>query len=98
MNELAWRHHLPIISLCEVFLDAQLTLWSDLAEIQTFILCMSSLPASIKKITWKATEVEIVFSHHKSMGALCYHGNLSCDPICSKMQPFPNPKDATDRF
>ena len=62
MNELAWRHHFPIISLKGNFLNAQGQLTplsvvrsgrnSNLPE----ILCMSSLPASIKRIGSKTTK------------------------------------------
>ena len=39
------------------------------------ILCISSLPASIKRIGHH-------FPHNKSMGPFCCHGHLSFDPIC----------------
>ena len=47
---------------------------------------MSTLPASIKKIQWKTTEKRWRhrFSHYKSMGAFCCHGNQSFDLICPK--------------
>ena len=50
------------------------------------ILCMSSLPASIKRIGSKTTEKRWInrFPHYKSMGAFCFHGNQSFDPICPK--------------
>ena len=50
------------------------------------ILCMSSFPASIKKIRSKTTEKRWRhrFSHYKSMGAFCCHGNQSFDLICPK--------------
>ena len=50
------------------------------------ILCMSSLPASMKRIGSKATEKRWRhrFPHYKSMGAFCCHGNQSFDPICTK--------------
>ena len=60
------------------FLDAQGQLtpsqWSNQAE----ILCMSLLPASIKRIGSKTTEKRWrhSFPHYKSMGAFCCHGNL----------------------
>ena len=55
---------------------------SNLSE----ILCMSSLPASIKRIGSKPTEKwwRHHFPHCKSMGAFCCHGNHSFDPICPK--------------
>ena len=50
------------------------------------MLCMSSLPASIKKIRSKTTEKRWRhrFPHCKSMGAFCCHGKQSFDPICPK--------------
>ena len=47
---------------------------------------MSSLPASIRKIRSKTTEKRWRhrFSHYKSMGAFCCHGNHSFDLICPK--------------
>ena len=50
------------------------------------ILCMSSLPASIKRIGSKTTQKRWRhhFPHYKSMGAFCCHGNQSFDPICPK--------------
>ena len=50
------------------------------------ILCMSSLPATIKRIGSKTTEKRWRhhFPHYKSMGAFCCHGNQSFDPICPK--------------
>ena len=55
---------------------------SNLSE----ILCMSSLPAGIKRIGSKTTEKRWRhrFPHYKSMGDLCCHGNQSFDPICPK--------------
>ena len=51
------------------------------------ILCMSSSPASIKRIRSKATEKRWRhhFPHDKSMGAFCCHGHQSFDPICLKL-------------
>ena len=50
------------------------------------VLCMSSLPTSIKRIWSKATEKRWRhhFPHYKSMGAICCHGHWSFDPICLK--------------
>ena len=50
------------------------------------ILCMSSLPASIKRIGSKATEKRWRhhFPHYKSMWAFCCHGHQSFDPISLK--------------
>ena len=50
------------------------------------ILCMSSLPASIKRIGSKTTEKRWRhrFPHYKPMGAFCCYGNQSFEPICPK--------------
>ena len=55
---------------------------SNLSE----ILCMSSLPASIKRTGSKTTKKRWRhhFHHYKSTGAFCCHGNHSFDPICPK--------------
>ena len=75
-----------------IFLDAQgqLTLLSAIRSGRNSnsseILCMSSLPASIRRIGSKATEKRLRhhFPHYKSMGAFCCHGHQSFDPICLK--------------
>ena len=50
------------------------------------ILCMSSIPASTKRIRSKATKKRWRhrFPHYKSMGAFCCHGYQSFDPVCPK--------------
>ena len=55
---------------------------SNLSE----ILCVSSLPASIKRIGSKATVKRLRhhFPHYKWMGAFCCHGHQNFDPICLK--------------
>ena len=83
------------------FLDAQgqLTPWSEVRSgwnsNSSKILCMSSLPASIKRIGSKSTDKRWrhCFPHYKSMGAFCCHGNQSSDPICPKTicSLFPTP-------
>ena len=91
MNELAWRQHFPIISLWD-FLDAQGQLTpqsvvrSGWNSNSSKILCMSSLPASIKRIGSKTTENRSrhCFLHYKLMGAFCCHGNQSFDLISPK--------------
>ena len=66
------------------------------------ILCMSSLPASIKRIGSKTTQKRwrYHFPYYKSMGAFCCHGNQSFDLICPKtlFSLFPYPSDATDKI
>ena len=68
-----------------------------MAEIRTRleILCMSSLPASIKRIGSKTTEKRWrhPFPHYKSMGAFCCHGNQSFGSVYPKTlcSLFPTP-------
>ena len=47
------------------------------------MLWLYSLPARIKKIQSKIKELEWSqgFPHYNPMGAICYHGNQSSDPI-----------------
>ena len=91
MNKLAWRHHFPITNLWEIFRRSWAANsvvcgpnWSKFELVRD--LCMSSLPASIKRIGSKATEKRWRhhFPHYKSMGAFCCHGHQSFDPICLK--------------
>ena len=70
---------------------------SNLSE----ILCMSSLPASIKRIGSKTTKKRWRhhFLHYKSMGAFCCHGNQFWSNLPQNlMQPFPYPNDATHKI
>ena len=60
MNKLPWRHHFPIISPCEIFRCSRAAnsivsgpIWP---KVKLEILCMSLLPASIKRIGSKTTE------------------------------------------
>ena len=87
MNELAWRHHFPIISQWKIFLDLKGSYLHsqmfDLAEIRTcqrFYACPHYLQGSKSaEKRWRH-----YFPHFKSMGAFCCHGNQSFDPICPK--------------
>ena len=89
MKELAWRQHFPIISLWD-FLDAlgQLTPQSLVrsGRNSSEILCMSWLPARIKRIGSKTTEKRWrnPFLHYMSMGAFCCHENQSFAPTATK--------------
>ena len=100
MNDLAGRHHYPIISLWDFFRpQGQVTPKSDVRSGRNSnsseILCMSSLPASIKRIGSKTTEKRWRhhFPHYKSMGAFCCHAIQSFDLICPKTlcSIFPTP-------
>ena len=91
MNELAWRHHFPIISLWEIFRRSSSAnsivsgpIWPKVKLLQD--LCMSSLPASIKRIRSKTIKKRWRhrFPYYKSMGAFCCHRNQSLKPICPK--------------
>ena len=67
MNDLAWRQRFPIISLWEIFRRSrQLTPYSVVQSGResnsSETLCMSSLPASIKRIGSKTTEKR--WRHH----------------------------------
>ena len=75
-----------------IFLDAQGQL-SPLSVVRSGrnsnsseILCMSSLPASVKRIRSKATKKRWRhhFPHYKSMGAFWCHGPQSFNPVCLK--------------
>ena len=83
------------------FLDAQgqLTPLSGVRSCRNWnsseILCMSSLPASIKRIKSKTTDKRRrnCFPHYKSMGTFCCPGSQSFDPICPKSNAaFPPPQ------
>ena len=57
------------------------------------ILCMSSLPASIKRTGSKTTKKRLRhhFPHYKSTGAFFCHENQSFDPICPLCSLSPTP-------
>ena len=88
------------------FLDAQRQLTQSVVRpgqnSNSFeILCMFSLPASIKRIGSKTTEKRWRhrFPYYKSMGAFCCHGNQSFDPICPKTLCSLSPtRDATHKI
>ena len=64
-------------------------------------LCMSSLPASIKRIGSKATKKKWRhhFPHYKSMGAFCCHGHQFWSNLPQNiLQHFPTPSDATHKI
>ena len=100
MNELAWRHHFPIVSLWEIFRpQGQLTPWSVVRSGWNShlyeILCMKRIRSKTTEKKWRHH-----FPHYKSMGAFCCHGNQSFDPICPKTfyAAFPHPNDATHKI
>ena len=83
-------------------LDAQgqLTPWSVVRSGRNSnspeILCMSSLPASMKRIGSKITEKRWRhrFPHYKSMGDFCCHGTK----VLIQSAPFPHPSDAAHKI
>ena len=91
MNELAWRHHFPIISLWAIFRRSRAAacnsvvscrIWPKFELIRDFMHVL--VTCKYKKDGIKTTEKRWRhrFPHYKSMGAFCCHGNQSFDPIC----------------
>ena len=71
------------------YAQGQLTPWSVVETCQisnsSKLLCMSLLPASMKRIRSKTFEKTWRrFSHYNSMGANCCHGYQSSELICTK--------------
>ena len=83
-------------------LTLQSVVWSGRISKSSDLPCMSSLPASMKRIGWKTGEKKWQhrFSHYNPMGAICCHENQIFDPIWLQnlTQPFPNPNDASDKI
>ena len=90
--EKMWWHRFPHYKSMGFFSYAQgqLTLLSMVESGQisnsSKLSCMSSLPASMKRIWSKAFEKTWWrrFFHYNPMGAICCHGNQSSDPIWIK--------------
>ena len=91
MNELAWRHHFPIISLRRFFWRSRAAnpvvsgpIWPKFELVRDFMHGL--VTCKYKGIRPKTTEKRRShhFHHHKSMGAFCYHGHQSFDPRCLK--------------
>ena len=84
-TETAFSHYKSMGNVLDA--QGQLTLQSVVQSGRnSAILCMSSLPASIKRIESKAIEKRWRhhFPHYKSMGAFCCNGHQCFDPICRK--------------
>ena len=87
-----WRHRFPIFLSLWVFSDAQEQLTpqsvvqSGRNSNSSELSCMSSLPASMKRIGWKSAEKEWRhrFLHYNPIGAFCCHENQSSFPISPK--------------
>ena len=97
VEKMWWRpfpHYNPMGAIrCHgIFSDAQgqLTLLSVVGSGRISnsckLLCMSSLPASIKRIRSKTVEKMwwCPFPHYNPMGAIRCHGNQSSDLVCIK--------------
>ena len=92
MNELAWIHHFPIISLCGFFLDLKAAnsvvsgpIWPKfelVPDFMHFLITRKHKNNRIKKKSEKRWRQH--FPLYKSMGAFCCHRNQSFDQICPK--------------
>ena len=82
--EKKWRHHFSHYKPMGIFLDfqgqfsPQWMVQSSRNSNSSELSCMSSLPASMKRIRWKTAEKKWRhhFSHHNP---ICYHGNQWLD-------------------
>ena len=87
-----WQQRFSHYKSMGIFSDAQGQLTSQFVVRSGWISnssefpCMSSLPASIKRIGWKTAEKKRQhrFLHYNPMGAICCNGNQSFDPIWPK--------------
>ena len=93
MNELAWRHHFPIISLWDFFFFRRSRAANSLVSGPTWLkfelvrdFMHVLVTCKYKKDRFKSNRERWRhhFSHYKSMGAFCYHGHQSFDPTCLK--------------
>ena len=90
--EKKWRHRFSHYKPMKIFSDVQgqLTLQSVVRSGRNSnsseLSCMSSLPASMKRIGRKTAEKKWRhrFLHYNPMGAFCCHGNQIPDPIWPK--------------
>ena len=100
MNELAWRHHFPIISLWKFFRRSRAAnyvvrgpIWPKFELVRDFMHALITCKYKKDRIKNNQEKVETSFSHYKSLGAFCCHGNQSLYPICPKTlcSLFPTP-------
>ena len=91
MNELAWRHHFPIIRLWEIFKRSRAAnsvvsgpIWPKFELFWVFMYVLVSCKYKKDRIKSNREKVETPFSHYRSMGTFCCHGYQSFDPICRK--------------
>ena len=91
-TEKKWRHHFSHYKPMGIFSDVQGQLTpqsvvqSSRNSNSSELSCMSSLPASMKRIGSLTAEKKWRhrFLHCNPMGAFCCHGNQSSNPICPK--------------
>ena len=98
MNELAWRHHFPIVSLWEIFRRSRAAnsvvsgpIWPQFEFLRDF---MHDLVTCKYEKDWidSNQEKKHHFPHYKSMRAFCCHGHqcfdlISLKILCSLSQP-----------
>ena len=91
MNELAWRHHFPIISVWDFFRRSRAAnsivsgpIWPQFELFRDFMHVLVTCKYKKDRIKNNRVKMETSFPHYKSMGAFCCHGNQSFDPICPK--------------
>ena len=101
INVLEWSQHFSHYKSMGIYPDAQgqlthKSLVKSCRNSNPFeIIWLSLLPARIKKNNPKMKELEWSqrFPHYNPMGAICFHGNQSSDPIRPKTlcSQSPNP-------
>ena len=91
MNKLAWRQHFPIISLWEIFRRSRVAnsvvsspIWPTFELVRDFMHVLVTCKYKKDQIKNNREKVETSFSHYKSLGVFCCHGNQTFDPICPK--------------
>ena len=97
MNALEWSQHFSHNKSMGIFPTRQRAANSCLVRSCRIsnpkMLCLSSLPARIKKNQSRMKELEWShgFPHYDPMGAICYHGNQSSTPILNKTECSQSP-------
>ena len=88
MNELAWRHHFPIISLWEFFRRSRAAnsivsgpIWPKFELVRDLMHVLVTCKYKTDRIKNNREKVDH-FPHYKSTRAFCCHGNQSFDLIC----------------
>ena len=91
MNELAWRHHFPIVSLWDFFRRSRTAnsvvsgpIWPKFELVRDFMHVLVTCKYEKDRIKSNRERWRHHFPHYKSMGAFCCHGHQSFDPICLK--------------